>query len=56
MLMAIPQVLTIWISHQGAAVGILTALTQDASHTAIAYFELQQEYDNHAGGCVQVGP
>jgi len=22
----------------------------------IAYFELQQEYDNHAGGCAQVGP
>ena len=35
MLMAIPQVLTIWISHQGAEVGILTAVTQDASHTAI---------------------
>lgn len=22
----------------------------------IGYFELQQEYDNHAGGCVQLGP
>jgi len=22
----------------------------------IQFFELQEEYDNHAGGCVQIGP
>jgi hypothetical protein len=25
-------------------------------HPAVGSFELQQEYDNHVGGCVQVGP
>ena len=25
-------------------------------HPPVGSFELQQEYDNHVGGCVQVGP